>query len=144
MNTFTKIAITVVATASLVVGAGAYAGKKFASGMKGEFLIYKLEKELDLSSEQVDRLEGIRSYMKAKHDSHDHADCKIKLVAMLSEPQLDQAQVLSMLDEKMQTMRDSAPELLGQIAGFTDSLDTEQRSELVEMIESFSGRMHKH
>jgi hypothetical protein len=144
MNTFTKIAITVVATAGLVVGAGAYAGKKFAHGMKGEFLIYKLEKELDLSSEQVDRLKDIRSYMKAKHDSHDHAAGKTKLVAMLGEPQLDQSQMLSMLDEKMQTMRGNAPEFVSQIAGFTDSLSAEQRAELVGMVVLFSGRMHKH
>ena len=49
-----------------------------------------------------------------------------------------------MMDEKMQSMRDQAPEMLGKVAGFTDSLTPEQRTELVEMVESFSGRMSKH
>ena len=144
MNTFSKIAITVVATAGLVIGAGAYAGKQFSQGMKGEFMIYKLEKELDLTTAQVDQLKNIQSYMKAKHESHDHSAGKAKVVELLKSPQLDQAQVLSMMDEKMQSMRDQAPEMLGKIADFTDNLTAEQRTELVEMIENFSGRMRKH
>ena len=63
---------------------------------------------------------------------------------MLKSPTLDQAQVMSMIDEKMQTMRDSAPEMIGKIAGFTDSLNEEQRAEMMGMIEQFSDRMGKH
>ena len=144
MNTFSKIAISVVATAGLVIGAGAYAGKQFTQGMKGEFMIYKLEKELDLSTAQVDQLKNIQSYMKAKHESHDRDAGKAAMVEMLKAPQLDQTKVLSMMDEKMQSMRDQAPEMLSQVADFTDNLSAEQRTELVEMIENFSGRMHKH
>lgn len=144
MNTFSKITIGVVTTLGLVVGVGAYAGKHYGHSMKGEFMIYKLEKELDLSTEQVDRLKSIQSYMKAKHESHDHSAGKAKLVEMLKSPQLDQAQVLAIMDEKMQNMRNQAPEMLSKIADFTDNLNAEQRAELLEMIESFSGRMGKH
>lgn len=144
MNTFTKIAIGVVATAGLVIGAGAYAGKHFSHGMKGDFMIYKLEKELDLSTEQVDRLKNIQNYVKTKREAHDHDAKKAKMIELLKAPELNQAQVLSMLDEKMQSMRDQAPEILGKIADFTDSLNAEQRTELLEMIENFSGRMGKH
>ena len=144
MNTFSKIAISVVATAGLVIGAGAYAGKQFSQGMKGEFMIYKLEKELDLSTAQVDQLKNIQSYMKTKRESHDHDASKAAMVEMLKAPQLDQTKVLSMMDEKIQSMRDQAPEMLSQVADFTDNLSAEQRTELVEMIENFSGRMHKH
>lgn len=144
MNTFTKVAIGVVATAGLVIGAGAYAGKHFSDGMKGDFMIYKLEKELDLSTAQVDRLKNIQSYMKAKHETHDHDAGKAKMIELLKSPQLDQEKVLSMIDEKMQSMRDQAPEMLGKVADFTDNLNAEQRTELLEMIENFSGRMGKH
>lgn len=144
MNTLTKVAIAVVTTAGLIVGAGAYAGKQFANGMKGDFMIYKLEKELDLSTEQVDRLKNIQGYVKAKHEKRDHEAGKAKLVEMLKSEQLDQAKVLSMMDEKMQSMRDQAPEMIGKIAEFTDSLSAEQRTELLEMINNFSGRMHRH
>ena len=144
MNRFSKIAIGVVATAGLVIGAGAYAGKHFSHGMKGDFMVYKLEKELDLSTEQVDQLKNIQSFMKEKREAHDHTAGKAMMIDLLKAPQLDQAQILSMMDEKMQSMRDQAPEMLGKVAEFTDKLTPEQRSELLEMIESFSGRMSKH
>lgn len=144
MKKLTKIVIGTVASLGLLIGAGAYAGKNFMKGMKGEFMIYKLEKELDLSTEQVNRLKDIQSYAKTQHESHDHKAGKAKLMEMLKSPTLDQAQVMSMIDEKMQTMRDSAPEMIEKIAGFTDSLNAEQRAEMMEMIEKISGRMGRH
>ena len=144
MKKVTKIVIGTVASLGLLIGAGAFAGKNFMKGMKGDFMIYKLEKELDLSTEQVDRLKDIQSYAKAKHDSHDHKAGKEKMIEMLKSPTLDQAQVMSMIDEKMQTMRDNAPEMIGKIAEFTDSLSDAQRAEMMEMIEQFSGRMGRH
>lgn len=144
MKKVTKIVIGTVASLGLLIGAGAYAGKNFMKGMKGDFMIYKLEKELDLSTAQVDRLKDIQSYAKAKHAAHDHKEGKAKMIEMLKSPTLDQTQVMSMIDEKMQTMKDSAPEMIAKIAGFTDSLNETQRAEMMEMIEKFSGRMGRH
>lgn len=144
MKKVTKIVIGTVASLGLLIGAGAYAGKNFMKGMKGDFMIYKLEKELDLSTAQVDRLKDIQSYAKAKHELHDHKAGKAQMMAMLKSPTLDQAQVMSMIDEKMQTMRDSAPEMIGKIAEFSDSLSDTQRAEMMEMIEQFSSRMDRH
>lgn len=144
MKKVTKIVIGAVASLGLLIGAGAYAGKNYMKGMKGDFMIYKLEKELDLSTEQVDRLKNIQSYAKAKHKLHDRKASKAKMMEMLKSPSLDQAQVMSMIDEKMQAMRDSAPEMIGKIAEFTDSLSDTQRAEMMEMIEQFSGRMGHH
>lgn len=144
MKKVTKIVIGTVASLGLLIGAGAYAGKHFMKGMKGDFMIYKLEKELDLSTEQVDRLKNIQSYAKAKHEAHDHKAGKAKMIEMLKSPTLDQAEVMNMLNQKMQTIQDSAPEMISKIAEFTDSLDTEQRAEMLEMVEKFSGRMGHH
>jgi len=143
MNKVTKILIGTVATLGLIAGAGAYAGKHFGHGMKGEFMIYKLEKELDLSTEQVNQLTQIQSYMKAKREAHDRQAGKEKLITLLKAPQLDQAAALDMMDQKMQTIRGQAPEMLEKIAAFTDGLNAEQRAELLEMIERFSGKMEK-
>lgn len=49
-----------------------------------------------------------------------------------------------MHDKKMQTMRNSAPEMIAKIAEFTDSLSNTQRAEMMEMIEQFSSRMDRH
>ena len=144
MKKVTKIIIGSVASLGLLIGAGAYAGKNYMKGMKGDFIIYKLEKEHDLSTEQIDRLKDIQNYAKTKRAAHDHKGTKAKAVEMLKSPTLDQAQAMSMIDEKMQSMRDSAPEMIGKIAAFTDSLSDTQRAEMMEMIEQFSGRMNRH
>jgi len=143
MKKVTKIIIGTVASLGLLIGAGAYAGKNYMKGMKGDFIIYKLEKELDLSTEQIDRLKDIQSYAKTKHAAHDHKAGKAKVMEMLKSPTLDQTQVMSMIEEKMQTMRDTAPEMISKIAEFTDSLSDTQRAEMVEMMEQFSGRMNR-
>ena len=144
MKKVTKIIVGTVASLGLLIGAGAYAGKNYMKGMKGDFMIYKLEKDLDLSTEQVDRLKDIQRYAKAKHAEHDHKDAKAKMIEMLKSPSLDQAQVMTMIDEKMEAMRGNAPEMLGKIAEFTDSLSDAQRTEMMEMVEQFSSRMGKH
>lgn len=144
MKKVTKIIIGAVTSLGLLVGAGAYAGKNYMKGMKGDFIIYKLEKELDLSTEQIEKLKDIQNYAKTKRAAHNHKETKAKAVEMLKSPSLDQTQVMSMIEEKMQTMRDSAPEMISKIAEFTDSLSDTQRAEMMEMIEQFSGRMNRH
>ena len=145
MNKATKIIIGTVAAISIIGATGAYAGKKFMGGMKGDYVIYKLDKELDLSDTQVDRLKDIQTYVKSHHNDKQqhHNDHKAKLVALINSPNLDQAQVLAMLDEKLQMIRDEAPTAISKIADFSDTLTETQRAELLEMIESHAhGKRH--
>jgi len=138
MKKATKIIIGTIATISIIVGTGAYAGKKFMGGMNGDYVIYKLDKKLDLSDTQVDRLKDIQNYVKSHHkNKQQHRnDHKAKLVALINSPNLDQAQVLAMLDEKLQMIRNEAPTAISKIADFSDTLTETQRAELLEMIES--------
>ena len=138
MKKATKIIIGTVVTLSIIAGTGAYAGKKFMGKMNGDYVIQKLDKKLDLSDTQVDRLKDIQSYVMSHHkDKKQHrAKSKAKLITLLSSPSLDQAQVLAILDEKLQTIRAEAPTAISKIADFSDTLTETQRAELLEMIES--------
>ena len=140
MKKATKIVIGTVATLSIIVGTGAYAGKKFMGGMNGDYVIYKLDKKLDLSDDQVDRLKDVQAYAISKKTNHkqNHSEHKAKFVELINSPNLDQAQVLAMLDEKLQTIRAEAPAAISKIADFSDTLTDVQRAELLEMIESHS------
>ncbi len=140
MKKVTKIIIGTIASVGILAGSGAYAGKKFMEDMKGDFIIHKLEKKLDLSDDQVDRLKEIQSYAIAKRATHKehHDDTKAKMIALISSPNLDQAQVLAMMDEKMQTMRAEAPMAISKIAEFSDTLTEVQRAELLKIIEKIS------
>ena len=110
MKKATKIIVGTIAALGIIAATGAYAGKQFMNGMKGDFIIYKLEKELDLSTAQVDRLKDIKTYVKSHHDTHDehHNEHKAQFIELLNAPTLDQTKVLAMLDEMMQSMRSEA------------------------------------
>ena len=140
MKKVTKIILGTIATVGIIAGSGAYAGKKFMEDMKGDYIIHKLDKKLDLSDEQVDRLKEIQSYAIAKRATHKehHDDTKAKMIALISSPNLDQTQVLAMMDEKIATMRAEAPIAISKIAEFSDTLTDVQRAELLQMVEKMS------
>jgi Spy/CpxP family protein refolding chaperone len=145
MKKATKIIVGTIAALGIIAATGAYAGKQFMNGMKGDFIIYKLEKELDLSTAQVDRLKDIKTYVKSHHDTHDehHNEHKAQFIELLNAPTLDQTKVLAMLDEMMQSMRSEAPTMISKVAEFSDTLTDTQRTELLEMIQKRShGKRH--
>lgn len=145
MKKVTKIIIGSVATVIAVVGISGYAvAKQFGGGhgMMGEYMIYKLDKQLDLNDSQVDQLKSIQEYVKTKRSEHDKEDHKAEIKKMLSQPVLDQQQIITMIDEKMQEMRGNAPKMISKIAAFTDTLSAEQRTGLVEMMDKMGHRGH--
>lgn len=145
MKKVTKIVLGSVATVIAVVGISGFAMAKHyggSHGMMGEFMIYKLDKQLELNDSQVNQLKSIQEYVKTKHAEHEKEDHKAEIKKMLSQPVLDQQQIISMMDEKMQEMRSNAPEMISKIAAFTDTLSTEQRAELIEMMDKMGHRGH--
>jgi Spy/CpxP family protein refolding chaperone len=145
MKKVTKIILGSVAAVTLVVGASGYAvAKHFGGGhgMMGDYMIYKLDRQLDLTDTQVDQLEAIQEYVKTKRAEHKKEDHKAEIKALLADPVLDQQKIISMMDEKIQDMRGNAPEMISKIAAFTDSLSAEQRTALVEMMDKMGHRGH--
>ncbi len=145
MKKSTKIILSSVTTITLILGASGYAvAKHFGGGhgMMGDYMIYKLDRQLELTDTQVDQLEAIQEYVKTKRAEHKKEDHKAKIKALLSQPVLDQQQVISMIDEKMQVLRGNAPEMVSKIAAFTDSLSAEQRTKLLGMMDKMGQRDH--
>lgn len=145
MKKVTKIILGSVAAVITVAGISGYAmAKQFGGGhgMMGDYMIYKLDKQLELNDSQVNQLKSIQEYVKTKHAEHQKEDHKAEIKKMLSQPVLDQQQIISMMDEKMQEMRGNAPEMISRIAAFTDTLNAEQRAELIEMMDKMGHRGH--
>jgi hypothetical protein len=61
----------------------------------------------------------------------------------LSQPTLDQAKALQMVQQKTQMINDKAPQIIASIAGFLDSLDSEQKKELREHLGERMSRHHQ-
>nr|CAA6814995.1 MAG: Unknown protein [uncultured Thiotrichaceae bacterium] len=145
MKKVTKIVLGSVAAVITVVGLSGYAmAKNFGGGhgMMGDYMVYKLEKKLELNDSQVTQLKSIQDYVKAKRADHQKEDHKAEIKQLLSQPILDQQQIITMMDTKMQEMRGNAPEMVSKIAAFTDTLSAEQRTELVEMMDKMGRRGH--
>lgn len=145
MKKVTKIVIGSVATVIAVVGISGFAMAKHyggSHGMMGKFMIYKLDKQLELNDSQVDQLKSIQTYVQAKHATHKKQDHRAEFKKLLSQPVLDQQQIISMMEQTLQEIRGNAPEMISKIAAFTDTLSTEQRAELIEMMDKMSHRGH--
>ena len=144
MKKFTKIVIGSVSAIAVAIGLSGFAMAKHHGGM-GDRMIHKLEKKLDLNEAQMTNLKAVQEMMQTKRQEHMKTDYKAQMKEMLSQPKLDQAKIIGMMEDKMQQMKTSAPEMVGKIAAFTDSLTPEQRAELTTLMEKRGrgGRHHK-
>ena len=143
MKKVTKIVIGSVTAIAIAIGVSGFAMAKHHGGMGG-YMMYKLEKQLDLNGIQKTNLSAIKSYVETKHKNNPHEAHKNMIKEMLSQPNLDQQKIMVMIEDKMQEMRTNAPEMITKVAAFTDSLTPEQRTELVEMMDKRSfGRHHR-
>ena len=144
MKKVTKIIIGSVATIAVAIGVSGFAMAKHHGDMGG-YMMYKLEKKLDLNETQMTNLKAVKEFMQARHKQHhEKNDYKAEIKAMLAQPALDQAKIIGMMEDKMQEMRTHAPEMISKVAAFTDSLTPEQRAELVEMMDKRGfGRHHR-
>lgn len=65
-----------------------------------------------------------------------------EIVTLLEDPNLDQARVLEIVQQKTQLVNDRAPQVISALAGFLDSLNAGQKVRLGELIEH--RRQHRH
>lgn len=143
MKKITKIVMGSVAAIAVAIGVSGFAMAKHHGDMGG-YMMYKLEKKLDLNESQMTNLKAITEFVQTKRQEHMKTDYKSQMKEMLAQPSLDQAKIIGMMEEKMQQMRANAPEMIGKVATFTDSLTPEQRAELMEMMDKRGfGKRHR-
>jgi Spy/CpxP family protein refolding chaperone len=120
---------------------GAHQGWRMSPEDKAEFMTGKITEKLELDTSQQQNLqslsETVLQIMKdVRSNRVDHMDT---VQAMLSEPSLDQAKALEMVRQKTDMINARAPAVVASIAGFLDSLDSDQKELLREHMNS---RMH--
>lgn len=147
MKKTTKILIAT----SLILGisGGVYAfGKQGHWGIsaedKAEFMTQRVTKKLDLNESQqkylqtlVDEGLVLMKEMRAERGTH-----MIQIEEMLSEPVLDQARALQMVEARTRQINEKAPEVIASLALFLDSLDDSQKSQLQSFVAK--GMHHRH
>ena len=141
MKRSTKIVLVSVVSLGVV---GAVAARQFdgpgCGGGPGGWMAKKVAWELDLNEEQRDELDAFRwtlvDNIKTMREQRPDAD---EIQAVLGD-QFDSEKALSMLDQRLQHVKERAPEVVSAFGEFYDSLDAEQKLQVAEAIEKRAER----
>ncbi|MBT3204864.1 MAG: hypothetical protein HOM14_20590 [Gammaproteobacteria bacterium] len=145
MKKSSKIIIVSVLTLGLAGGAFAFGSHHYFSSMsmheKAEMFEGHVSKRLDLNDVQQDKLgqltDRITTIMQqVKQERQDHEQF---LQQLITDQPLDQTELLSKINQKTAMINDNAPEMVGLLASFVDSLDAEQKAKIKGMIEKRKG-----
>jgi hypothetical protein len=148
MKKSTIIIAATVLTVSVTTGVlayGAHSAWKMSPDEKAEYMNSKITEKLELNNTQQENLKTLSvTILEMMHEVRSDRTEHMEMVEqLLTEPTLDQAKVLQMIQQKTQMINDKAPRIIASIAGFLDSLDSEQKKELREHMGEHMDRHHE-
>ena len=125
--------------ADAVGGPGCFFGGPKMAGQHLE----RISQDLDLNDEQRGYLENVRDLWTEKHQQHaGERDAKHEeLLDAIEQGDVDAEQVHATIDEHIAEAQATVHEVADELIAFVNSLDEEQRVQLVERIETFHARM---
>jgi len=149
MKKSTKIIAVTVLTLGVVSGVFAYGvhgSWKMSPEKKAEYMTDMITENLKLDAMQQENLRALSvTVLETMHDVRSGRAEHMELMQQfLSQPTLDQAKALQMIQQKTQMINDKAPQIIASIAVFLDSLDSEQKKELQEHMAERTSRHHQH
>lgn len=151
MKKSSKIILASVLVVGVAGGAFAFGSHHYFSSMtvqeKSEMFSYHISRKLDLNTQQELELEALTGRIsEVMQQVKDNRQKRQELLddLLITEGPLDQAALLQRINSKTDMVNEKAPEMVALIAGFVDSLDTDQKQELKEMIKTRSGHSFGH
>ncbi len=107
---------------------------------RADMFNYHISRKLDLNTEQEIKLESLTSRFSeiAQQLRQQRSDRAQFIEDLLDDGPLDQAALLQKITQKTDLVNQNAPEMVALIAQFVDSLDSDQKSELKQMIQKRS------
>jgi hypothetical protein len=149
MKKSTKIIALTLLTLGVTSGVFAYGAHnawKMSPEKKAEYMTDKITENLELNTIQQENLKMLSdTVLEMMNDAGSNRGEHMELVQQfLSEPTMDQAKALQMVQQKTQMINDRAPQVIASIAGFLDSLDNEQKKELREHMGEHMNHRHEH
>lgn len=137
MKTFIIVAVIVVAL--LAVGGFAYA--KYRGGCGGpegraDWIISRISQRLDLNEDQKAKLEALgETLLGVRQDFiKTRSEGRGVMAELLSGPALDRERAQAQFQEHQETLTGHSGEVIEAMAEFSDSLNPEQRSVVVEWL----------
>ena len=113
---------------------------------KVEFVTERVTKKLELDSQQQQNFTTLaETVAQIMIDARAARQQQVEeITALLQEPNLNQARVLEIVQQKTQLVNEKAPLVVTSLAVFLDSLNAEQKQELQEMLEHHRHHHHRH
>ena len=146
MKRSTKIIAAVVLSFGVVGGAIAYGKHKYSDPEgRANYAVGYISKELNLDAGQQDALNALKKrLLETRADMKKQVpSARDEIRSMIAADQFDQSKALDMVNNKTLLINDSAPELVALLGNFLDSLNVEQKAEILEFMDRKS-RRHGH
>lgn len=137
-----KKKITYISVAAFIIlGGMLFYGCKFHHSPedRAERLIRYLSDELDLTKGQQEKLESFKNEMleRRKESQECHKESKAIFMDELKKDSIDQDRFLGMYNNHKPKMDETVKFIISNFADFHESLTAEQKTKLIEKIESF-------
>jgi protein CpxP len=141
-----KRTIIVITAGTLLIGGVVACKRGMHHGSaedRGEWMVEKASKELELNTAQKARLVEVKNEFLdvRKTMRSDRTQTRADVLAMLKQPTLDREKMNAIVSQKIATINTRSPAIVDAIGNFYDSLDDSQRAELSEFIED---KMDRH
>jgi len=124
----------------VVMGTGAaVAGfKQYGGHHNPERMVQRISEKLDLSDDQKLKLEAVKdAIIESKKAFRDERkDTLDKVIAEVSKPEMDEARIMTLIEERTSKIDVIAPEVVGPVIEFHKSLDDDQREKIVNLLET--------
>ncbi|HBE93256.1 MAG TPA: hypothetical protein DDW55_12325 [Gammaproteobacteria bacterium] len=104
---------------------------------RGEWMVQKITKELNLNETQESRLVDVKDvFLDARKTMRgNRVQHSADVIAMLNQPTFDRDMANAIVSQYIETVNSRAPVIIDAIGNFYDSLDDAQRAELREFVE---------
>ena len=123
-------------------------GCSFGSGRgvdsRGGWVSRRIAWKLDLNEQQEVQLDDLKASLFEGLDSMRGERLTTDQLQSVLNTELDQRKAMQLLEKRLESIEQNAPALISAVAGFYDSLDASQQSELGEMIENRMAHKGRH
>ena len=136
MKTRNKIIIATVSSIVLICGISACAHHRSPED-RADYMVDKISDNLELTTPQITQLEQLKDELLASRQlmQAERNLVYAELNELISQPTLDQQRALKLVQDRTESIKQKAPQVIAALAEFYDSLNPEQQAAMRKKFE---------
>lgn len=147
MQRSTKIIIALVLTLGIAGAATAVGKHRFGNPEKrATHMVNYISDELNLDDTQQQALTVLKDQLLSSRSTFhsDMSNLREEATSLFTSDVFDRAQALDLINARTAQINALAPEVVGSLGDFLDTLDAEQKARVSDFIENHRHRRHRH